>query len=339
MRGKGAGATVTRSAGRRPFIWIVNGRRLLAVVLAGVFLLFLAWLPFGVDRWNRARHGVAAGVTLSGYPVGGWWENEVRELVLELAEDWRIDPVDAVLTGTGTVVEARPGQRVDVEATVQAVLQARAGQEVSPVLVSVEPAITGAHFSPIYRGDPTRPVVSLAINVDWGADVLRGLLKTLEELQVRATFFVTGRFARRFPELVRAMANAGHELGTHGAEHVHPGVLGDKELDSLILEGAKILHSIAGVEVNLFAPPYGEVNERIARRAALNGFRTIMWTVDTVDWMKKTAAEIQGRVLERVENGAIILMHPMPETVKALPPLVAELRRRGYALLPVGEII
>lgn len=320
-------------------IWVVNGRRLLAGLCLAIVVLFLTWLPSGVDHWRRARFGVAAGVTLAGHPVGGWWESEVRELALELAEELRIEPEDAVVTSTGAIAPARAGRRLDVDETVQAVLQARAGESIDPIVVPVLPTVTEAYFTPVYRGDPSRSRMSLAINVDWGADVLPDMLKTLEELNIRVTFFVTGRFARRSPDLVRQMASAGHELGTHGSEHVHPSVLSNSELDKLIVEGAGILHSIAGVETNLFAPPYGEVNDRIARRAGQLGFRTIMWTIDTVDWTKKTAAEIQQRVLSRLENGAIVLAHPMPETVKALRPLVTAVRERGFEIVPVGEIL
>ncbi|MBE3577133.1 MAG: polysaccharide deacetylase family protein [Limnochordales bacterium] len=321
-------------------LWVVvNGRRLLAGLCLLFVLLFLAWLPGGIDRWRRARFGVAPGVTLAGQPVGGWWEPEVRELVLTLAEEMRTEPADAAITSSGTIAPSRAGRRVDVDTTVQAVLNAQAGESVEPVFVEVPPAVTEAYFTPVYRGDPSRPRISLAINVDWGADVLPEMLRTLDELHLRVTFFVTGRFARKFPDLVRQMVRAGHELGTHGAEHVHPSLLTNSELDKLIREGARILHDIAGVETNLFAPPYGEVNERIARRAGQLGFRTIMWTIDTVDWTKKSADEIQQRVLSRLENGAIVLAHPMPETVKALSPLAAAVRARGFTFVPVGEIL
>lgn len=303
------------------------------VVLAA---LVAAWLPTGVDQWRRARFGVAPGVTLAGLPVGGWWESEVRELAITLAEHLRIEPADAVLTQTGTISPSQMGREMDVDATVRAVLAAAPGQRIEPVLLTVPPLLTERRFTPIRQGNPARPWVSLTINIDWGEEVLPALLSTLERLGVRATFFPTGTWAKKHPNLVRALSRAGHEIGTHGARHDHLMGLSDSQLDSLIQEGARTITEITGLPVHLFAPPYGEVDARIARRAGQLGFYTIMWSADSLDWMGKSAEQIVSRVLGKIDRGGIVLLHPKPETVKALPTLVAELRRRGYELVTVG---
>ncbi len=194
-------------------------------------------------------------------------------------------------------------------------------------------------MDPIYRGNADRPLMSLTVNVDWGQEVLPDMLATLKEHDVKVTFFVTGRWAKQFPDLLKQMAEAGHEIANHGMKHAHPKQLSDWDLAMLILENDKLLKGIVGEPSPLFAPPYGEVDRRIAATARTLGYRTIMWTIDTIDWQEPSVETTIERVISRAQNGGIVLMHPKPNTVKALPQIIEGLRQKGYQLLPAGELI
>lgn len=199
--------------------------------------------------------------------------------------------------------------------------------------------VSGSGLHPVYRGPQERPWVALAINVDWGEEVLPEMLATLGRHGVRATFFLTGRWARKFPELARRIAEEGHEIGNHGIDHLHPTRLSDAELRRLVEENAALLEELTGRRPTLFAPPYGEVDERIVRLAAASGHHTVMWTVDTLDWQRPPPSVILDRVARRVDRGAIILMHPTEPTAQALADLLALLQSRRLTPVTVGELV
>ena len=99
------------------------------------------------------------------------------------------------------------------------------------------------------------------------------------------------------------------------------------------------LDELTGQSIKLFAPRYGEFNERVLATAASLGYRTILWSLDTRDWQDPSPQEIVNRIVPKAENGSIILMHPKANTVQALPQLIKGLREKNLRLVPVGELL
>lgn len=182
-------------------------------------------------------------------------------------------------------------------------------------------------------------LLSFAVNVDWGGELLPRMLALFERHDARVTFFPTGRWAAMEPELVQALVRAGHELGNHGWRHDHPKALGDEALRDHIVRNQRFLRDLTGVETRLYAPPYGEVDARIARIAAEEGHWTIMWTIDTVDWQRPDPDVIVRRIVPRAQPGAIVLMHPTEPTLAALPTVLDMLTQAGWRVVPVGELL
>lgn len=191
----------------------------------------------------------------------------------------------------------------------------------------------------VYSVPTTEPILSFAVNIDWGEEYLPGMLDLFEQNGVRVTFFPTGRWAGLHPDMIRQFIAAGHELGNHGFRHDHPKQLGEVALREHILRNREQLQTIAGIQTDLYAPPYGEVDERIARIAADTGHWTIMWTLDTIDWQRPPPSVIVQRILPRVQPGSIVLMHPTEPTLAALPEMIRSLLTDGYELIPIGELI
>ncbi|HHY93803.1 MAG TPA: polysaccharide deacetylase family protein [Firmicutes bacterium] len=189
-------------------------------------------------------------------------------------------------------------------------------------------------------GDQRSGAVALMFNVDWGQECLPDLLDTLKEHRAPATFFVTGTFAERFPDLVRNMAKDGHVVASHGQSHVHPAQLDAAGLRDHILEGISTLEHILGRPVpRLYAPPYGEAPPSVVEEAARLGLHTILWSVDSLDWQRPSPAELSHRVLGGVRPGALVLMHPTPPTLEALPEIIQGIRRAGWQLVTVPQIL
>lgn len=194
--------------------------------------------------------------------------------------------------------------------------------------------------------EPVRQVVgvsdamALTINVDWGNEVIPDLLEVLDQKEVRATFFLTGRWAGGFPDLARMIAERGHEIANHGSNHVHPTQLAADALDRHIASAVTTLKEAAGVEpVPLYAPPYGEHDRRVVEAARRRGHWTTLWTLDTIDWQNPSPATIVGRIVPRAVGGGIVLMHPKPQSLEALPAVIDGVREKGLTWRPLYEMI
>lgn len=192
---------------------------------------------------------------------------------------------------------------------------------------------------PIFQGNPAQPHIALACNVFWGEEYLPDMLKTLDENNVHITFFIGGSWANKYPEVLKDLANRGHELGNHTYSHPHPNNLSKEKNKEQIIKTEELVASITGVKTNLYAPPYGEYNNTVLLAAQELNYTTTMWSIDTIDWKRPSPDVIKERVLKKLHNGAIILMHPTAPTAQALPELIAEIKKRGYTITTVSDIL
>ncbi len=305
----------------------------------------LAVLSAGVaSRWTdtrRALFGVRKGVTLEGESMARLLPEEVGKVVTELAKLYSIEPRNAgYFSETGEVIPEQDGRGVDIETTVARVLKAASGENVNLVTYAIPATVGKDYFSPIFQGPSTHKAASLTINVAWGEEELPELLAILKQYGVKATFFFDGDWVKKFPNFVRQIFKEGHEVANHGLYHGHPVQMGRDELKRLILENSQLLKEVIGREpAKLFAPPYGEFNEQIVAVAGNLGYRTIMWTIDTIDWKRPAPEVIFRRVIDKIKPGAIILMHPTVPTVVALEEIIKALKSQGYSLVTVSELL
>lgn len=192
---------------------------------------------------------------------------------------------------------------------------------------------------PIYHGSEEKKSVALACNVFWGEEYLPAMLDELDKKQVKITFFIGGSWAKRFPELVQEIVRRGHELGNHTYSHPHPNTLNKEQNKEQILKAQQLVYDLTGVETRLYAPPYGEFNDTVLQAANDLGYSTILWSIDTVDWKRPPADQIQAKVLKKLHPGAIILMHPTDPTRQALPNLLQAMEEKGYTVTTVGQLL
>lgn len=191
----------------------------------------------------------------------------------------------------------------------------------------------------IYKGNENINRVSFACNVVWGTEYVPQMLNIFKEKGIKITFFIGGEWAEDNPELLLEMVNQEHELGNHGYYHKHHSQLSLDENKREIDDTEKVIEKVTKIKTLLFAPPYGEFNDSTLEAAESLGYKTIMWSIDTIDWRREGAQVITNRVLKNPHNGAIILMHPVEDTVEALPTIIDELRDRGFEIGKVSEIL
>ncbi len=200
---------------------------------------------------------------------------------------------------------------------------------------------SNAEIKPIDKGNPNSKHIAFTCNVDWGNEVLPDILETLEKEDIKITFFITGRWAEKFPDLMQNIVDAGHEIGSHGYEHLDYGSLSFEKNEEQIRKAHEILSKHTNKNITFFAPPSGSYNENTLIASNKLGYKTILWTIDTIDWRAGSTKDIIiDRVLKKENfNGAIVLMHPMPETAKALPDLINALREKGLEIGRVSDIL
>lgn len=191
----------------------------------------------------------------------------------------------------------------------------------------------------IYAGDKNSKNVSLMINVYWGNEPLVKMLEILDKYDIKTTFFIGGTWAKENPELLKTIYTKGHELASHGYKHKEHGKLSYTENLTEIQTCHEIVKDILGVEMELFAPPGGSYNENTVKSASALGYKTIMWTRDTIDWRDHNSSLIYNRAVTNMQGGDLILMHPTENTAEALTNIICYAKKHGFELVPVSKTL
>lgn len=254
------------------------------------------------------------------------------------AQDAKIDPVWKAIPGYN-------GIAVDVEASYKKMKSGKKFNEEKLVFKQVEPKVKLGDLppAPVYKGHPDKPMVSFIINVAWGNEYLSGMLATLKNHNVTASFFLEGRWVKNNPELARLIMDAGHEVGNHSYTHPDMKVISSAKAREEILKTNDVIEATMSEKVRKpitwFAPPSGSYRDEIVKIAAQENLGTVMWTVDTVDWKKPSPEQLINRVLSKVHNGALILMHPTDSTEKSLDQLIMGLKQKNLQIGTVSELL
>jgi probable sporulation protein (polysaccharide deacetylase family) len=195
------------------------------------------------------------------------------------------------------------------------------------------------YYDPVYKGEANEKEIAFACNVVWGNEYLPQILQILKDNNIKITFFIGGDWATKYPEELKTIYQAGHELGNHGENHKKQTQLNIEQNKREILKAEESIKNVTGVKTVLFAPPYGDINKTVVDTAEGLGYKVIMWSIDTIDWNTKDYSEIIKRVEKKQHNGGIILMHPTEVTVKALPELIKSLEDMGYEISGVSDVL
>jgi len=195
---------------------------------------------------------------------------------------------------------------------------------------------------PIYSVEMDEPKISLSFDVAWGNEDVDIILDILAKHDVKATFFITGEWVRKYPDDVQAIATAGHDLGNHGDNHKHMSQLSAEDCRDEILKMHNRVKELIGKDMNLFRPPYGDYNNSVIGTARECGYYSIQWDVDSLDWKDYGVNDIIKRCTQdkNLGNGSIILLHSGTKYTKdALEAVIVGLKEKGYQLVPVSELI
>lgn len=207
--------------------------------------------------------------------------------------------------------------------------------------VTVSSTVNGREL-PVYCVQTDKKQAALTFDAAWGNDDTQTILKILEKYGVHATFFVTGGWVEQYPEDVKRIVAAGHDLGNHSQNHKNMSELTKSQIQTEIQEVHERVRKLTGVEMKLFRAPYGDYDNELIETVKRNGYMPVQWDVDSEDWKNYGVDSIIQKVTqnEHLGNGSIILMHNGADyTAQALETVITTLQEQGYELVPVSQMI
>jgi peptidoglycan-N-acetylglucosamine deacetylase len=198
----------------------------------------------------------------------------------------------------------------------------------------------GLQYDKLIRGDPQKKQIALTFDDGPHPGYTPQILALLKQFNVRATFFLVGCQAEKYPELVRAEMAAGHSIGNHTYHHVSLPKIPEEYVADEIKTCGEVLRSITGEAPHLFRPPGGEYDTQVAETAEALGYTTVLWTDDPGDYASPGEGLILSRTLRDASNGGIILIHDgIQQTVDVLPEIIEALRKQGYQFVTIDELL
>ena len=205
------------------------------------------------------------------------------------------------------------------------------------------PAVVASAASrqlPIYCVERDQKMISVSFDAAWGNEDTQQLIDILGRYNVRATFFVVGEWVDKYPESVKALHDAGHEVMNHSNDHAHMTKLSRDEILADVNACNDKIEAVTGVRPTLIRPPYGEYDDNVITAIRAAGMEPIQWDVDSLDWKDLAADEITRRVTGKAQAGSIVLFHNAAKhTPEALPAILETLLGQGYTFVPVSELI
>lgn len=268
-------------------------------------------------------------------------ENTLLNEIEVQAEKYKIQAFDAKIDRVWKAIPGYNGLEVDLIESFDNMKKQNTFDEKKLVFKQIEPKVHLKDLppAPVYRGHPDKPIVGFIINVAWGNEYLSNMLETLKKHNIHVTFFLEGKWVQKNPNLAQMIVAAGHEIGNHSFSHPDMKILSSSRTREELIQTNKVIKATTGIVPKWFAPPSGSYRDETVSIASELNMGTIMWSVDTIDWQKPTVDTLLSRVLGKVHNGALILMHPTDSTSKSLEYLINKLKQKNLQIGTVSEVL
>lgn len=184
--------------------------------------------------------------------------------------------------------------------------------------------------------DMRAPMVALTFDDGPNPDHTERILKVLQENYSKATFFVVGTNAEKYPDTLKAISSAGSEIGNHSFNHANLTELNTADVEEQINKVDRAVKKATGENTTVIRPPYGAYDDNLLNQLQVP---VVLWDLDTEDWDSRNAQTIVDNVLSKVKDGDIILMHDIYEsTAEAIEILVPKLKEQGFLVVTVSEM-
>ncbi len=197
-------------------------------------------------------------------------------------------------------------------------------------------------LQPMRKVETPQKAVALTFDISWGETIPPLVLDVLKAYGIKGTFFLSGPWVNRQPAFVQAIKADGHQIESHGHAHINLSQYPAERIAEEIRKSDAAISQVAGVKAKYIRPPNGDYNDTVIETAAAAGYTVITWGTDSLDWKNPGVDVITKRVLDRAQNGDVILLHASDtckQTHLALPAIIQGLRDRGFALLTLDELV
>ena len=186
--------------------------------------------------------------------------------------------------------------------------------------------------------DATKPMVALTFDDGPGKYEDR-ILAAFQKYGGKGTFFFVGTQAEKYPNVVKRVAEAGHEVANHSYKHENLPKLSQAGATQSLAKTNEILRRLSGQSVSLVRPPYGATSSSVKAALQNQGQPSILWSIDTLDWKTRNSKSTINTVLQQVKDGDVILMHSIySQSADAAEVLIPALQERGFQLVTVSEL-
>lgn len=194
----------------------------------------------------------------------------------------------------------------------------------------------------ISKGNTNKRYIALTYDAGDGASATPYLLDILNKYDVKATFFLTGKWIEKYPDIGRQIVNLGQEIGNHTFSHPDLTNITRNEIIAEVVKAENTIKKFTNTDCKLiFRPPFGAWNREVLEAIGEAGYQySIYWSLDTIDWKQPSVDDIVNRVMENVKNDDIILMHlEYFNTAKATEIIIPKLKALGYEFVHVTEML
>jgi peptidoglycan-N-acetylglucosamine deacetylase len=299
-------------------------------------LFFAAWISINNPFVNTYVTTLKGGSIPTSKQADPLYQDIVRK-----APKYEMKPSNARIDKVWKAIPGYNGIMVDVDASYKNMKKKGKFNDKELVLKQMKPSkhLQDLPPAPIYRGHPDKPMVSFIINVAWGNEYLSDMLATLKKHNISATFFLEGNWVKRNPDLAKIIVDAGHEVGNHSYSHPDMKSITSERARAEMIKTNEVIEATTGKKVKWFAPPSGSYNDETVKIADELKMGTVMWTVDTVDWQKPTPDVLINRVMGKIGNGSLVLMHPTASTAKSLDRLITLIEKKHLKFGTVSELM
>ena len=201
-----------------------------------------------------------------------------------------------------------------------------------------------SQYNACYLGDTSKKVIYLTFDCGYENGFTEPILDALKKHNAPAAFFVVGNMVETAPDIIRRMAADGHIVGNHTYHHPDMSSISDPAAFQQELEDLEALYQeTVGEEMSKFyRPPQGKYSEENLRQAHELGYTTVFWSLAYVDWYvddQPTAEEAYGKLLPRIHDGAIVLLHSTSRTnAEILDDLLTKWEDMGYTFASLEEL-
>ncbi|GGD03146.1 putative polysaccharide deacetylase PdaB [Thalassobacillus devorans] len=192
------------------------------------------------------------------------------------------------------------------------------------------------------KGDDKQAAVALTFNISWGTEKVNAVLKQLADHDVQATFFVSGEWAERHPELMKKINEGEHEIGMMGYRYTSYLEQQPEQIRKDLNYAKEIFDKLGYEDLTLLRPPHGHFNKEVLEIADEKGYDVVQWSVNPRDWENPGTEQIVDHVMSKSSKGDIILLHASDsakQTPKALDTILPGLKGKGLKFVRVTDMV